>query len=76
MFQVRANCLCENCLLHVLSFANQVFDRMQVTDLHDVLGDNRTLIKRGRNIVRCRPYNLAPPSVGLMVRPAKNCDEY
>src|SRR5260370_3595315 len=70
MFQMRANSLCENCLLQVLSFANQVFDGMPVTYPHDVLGDNRTLIKRGRNIVRCRPDNLDAPSISLMVRSA------
>jgi hypothetical protein len=44
MFQMRPNCLCENCLLQVLPFANQIFDCMPVTDPRDVLGDNRTLI--------------------------------
>ena len=68
MIQMRANGLSENSLLQILSFANQVFDGMPVTDPHDVLGDNRTLIKRGRDIVRCRPDNLDPPRVSLMVR--------
>ena len=70
MFQMRANGLCENGLLQVLSFANQVFDGMPVADPHDVLGDNRTLIKRGRDIVRCRPDNLDSSRVGLVVRSA------
>ena len=70
MIQMRADGLSENGLLQVLSFANQVFDCLPVTDPHDVLGDNRTLIKRGRDIVRCRPDNLDPPGVSLMVRPA------
>ena len=70
MFQMRANGLCENGLLQILSFANQVFDGMPVTDPHDVLGDNRTLIKRGSNIVRCRPDNLDPPGISLVVRSA------
>ena len=60
MFQMGANSLCENGLLQVLSFAYQVFDGMPVADPHDVLRDNRTLIKRGRNIVCCCPNDLNP----------------
>ena len=70
MINVRADGLSENGLFQVLSFANQVFDRLPVTDVHDVLRDNRTLIERGRDIVRRRPYDLDPSGVGLMVRPA------
>jgi hypothetical protein len=70
----------ENGLLQILSFANQVFHAMAVTDSDDVLGDDWTLIKRCRNIVRRGPYHFHPPArkpdgkVGLRRRPVKNCE--
>lgn len=70
VFQMPADSLSKNALFQILSLSNQVFNGVAVTDPHYVLGDNRTLVKRGGNVVRRCPDNLDAPGVGLVVRPA------
>jgi hypothetical protein len=70
VLKMPADSLSENGLFQILSLANQVFDGVAVTDPHYVLGDNRTLVKFGGNIVRRRPDKLDSSGVGLVIRPA------
>jgi hypothetical protein len=68
MFEVPAYGLRKNGLLQILSFADQVFDGLPVTNPHDVLGNNRTLIKGGSYIMSRRTDDLDSPGISLVVR--------